>query len=116
MPAYVPSWIPSIEKQSIDFVLNCWSQAGGVNGETKFFDMLQETVIQRLSAPKRLEAEKEKLGPHAHLGVKFVLELTFDEDSEEGRCKLVSNGAELERWQVRKTALEGLFFPVRFLS
>lgn len=31
--------------------------------------------------------------------------------SDEGRCKLIENGEEREQWQVRKTALEGLFFP-----
>lgn len=31
--------------------------------------------------------------------------------SNEGRCKLTEHGSELEQWQVRKTALEGLFFP-----
>ncbi len=30
--------------------------------------------------------------------------------NEEGRCKLVSNGAELEHWQVRRNALDRLFF------
>jgi hypothetical protein len=31
--------------------------------------------------------------------------------SDEGRCKLTDNASELEQWQVRKIALEGLFFP-----
>ena len=31
--------------------------------------------------------------------------------SDEGRCQLTENGTPLEQWQVRKTALEGLFFP-----
>lgn len=31
--------------------------------------------------------------------------------SDEGRCKLTENGTEREQWQVRKTCLEGLFFP-----
>lgn len=31
--------------------------------------------------------------------------------SDEGRCQLTENGAPLEQWQVRKTALEGLLFP-----
>jgi hypothetical protein len=31
--------------------------------------------------------------------------------SDEGRCQLTENGAPLEQWQVRKTTLEGLFFP-----
>lgn len=31
--------------------------------------------------------------------------------SNEGRCKLTLHGEELEQWQVRRSALEGLFFP-----
>lgn len=31
--------------------------------------------------------------------------------SDEGRCKLIENGEEREQWQVRKAALEWLFFP-----
>jgi hypothetical protein len=31
--------------------------------------------------------------------------------SDEGRCQLTENGTPLEQWQVRKAALEGLFFP-----
>jgi hypothetical protein len=30
---------------------------------------------------------------------------------DEGRCKLTDHGEEREQWQVRKCALEGLFFP-----
>lgn len=30
----------------------------------------------------------------------------------EGRCVLRQSGDDFEKWQVRKTALEGLFFPV----
>jgi len=30
--------------------------------------------------------------------------------SDEGRCQLRQNGQEYEQWQVRKMALEGLFF------
>jgi hypothetical protein len=30
--------------------------------------------------------------------------------SDEGRCQLTQNGTPLEQWQVRKMALEGLFF------
>lgn len=35
------------------------------------------------------------------------LRITF---SNEGRCKLTEHGVELEQWQVRRSALEGLFF------
>jgi hypothetical protein len=35
------------------------------------------------------------------------LRITF---SNEGRCKLTEHGEELEQWQVRRSALEGLFF------
>jgi hypothetical protein len=31
--------------------------------------------------------------------------------SDEGRCQLTENGTPLEQWQVRRAALEGLFFP-----
>jgi hypothetical protein len=38
---------------------------------------------------------------------KAQLRITF---SNEGRCKLVEHGEELEQWQARRSALEGLFF------
>jgi hypothetical protein len=31
--------------------------------------------------------------------------------NDEGRCKLTENGEEREQWQVRRAALEPLFFP-----
>lgn len=35
--------------------------------------------------------------------------------SDEGRCQLRQNGQEFEQWQVRKMALEGLFFGLNSL-
>jgi hypothetical protein len=32
--------------------------------------------------------------------------------SDEGRCKLTENGEEREQWQVRRSALEKLFFTL----
>jgi hypothetical protein len=71
----------------------------------------QGFVAYRIGLTKnvRFFLETDRIEVHNDLtNEKHSLSLTLN---EEGRCKLLSNGAEYEQWQVRKIALEGLFFP-----
>jgi hypothetical protein len=87
-------------------------------GSNNCFDVVDNsagnvfTVFQRNRGTERevmfMRGDEEIKIAHRS-GTSFTVTLTLN---NEGRCKLRVNEAELEQWQVRKMALEDIFFGV----
>ena len=77
------------------------------NGDS--FGVVRQTYLGEKGVRFTLRRGEIRVESNQGIDVNFVATLTL---SDEGECRLLVDGKQLDRWQVLRRALEPLFFPV----